>query len=382
MRGFLQLGVDLYRHIHLSQSISSLNKGLDVVNRLHVWSWMPHLAARVYFYLGLCNVDLGQPENAQMYFRRAFMLNPAMKIQKGYYPNRTERAIRAAFTDFRASLHVPDLPPQFDPGKVMRQEKADAAVFVYAYKSGTGHTVLGVRIIDPGLKQGHFDREFDSPADTDIDTGIRALADAFLSCARLPWKRMHKSGKPYKLIMDTTALYTFYAKYPTRRFFHNAGFNLSFSFPVQHGLDIMGAFELATSIGDPYHDMVEGLTSYRVHVGASYYFQWPWGQIFLTPGLSIGYLGGYKITTNANCKFLGPDGPGCLPTSFDKGGNAITFSLSVLFGVRLKLTRVLFFRLSAEVEGLFAEIPLSGHQSMTDLNFPIGFQAGLSYRFQ
>lgn len=379
LRGFLQLGMELYRHINLKQAMVILQKGLKVAKKLQAWYWKPDLIAQFYFYLGLCNVDLGHAEYAQRYFRRAFMLHPSIKIQKGYYTKQTERVLAAAFSDYRASLRIPNFPAQYSPPSALHHEKADAAVFVYAYKRA-GHDVFGIRIIDPSLKDGHFDREFDSE-DALKKTGVAAFATAFLSCADLPWKRKQHQNKVKRIFMDTTAVYMFYAKYPTRRFLHNAGFNLAFSFPVRRNLDIVGGFSLATTMGDAYGDMINGFTSYRLSVGVSYYYKWSWGDVFITPGLSIGYLSGYTITTNANCKFLGPNGPGCQPNAFSKGGDALTFALSSKIGVRFRLAESLYFTLAFEVSGFFAEIPFSGHHSMTDLNFPIGSEAGLSYKF-
>lgn len=380
LRGFLQLGTELYRHIKLSQAKVILQKGLKVIKKLHAWSWMPGLAAQFYFYLGLCNIDLGHPEDAQMFFRRVFILDPTMKIQTGYYPRHTERAFDAAFLDYRASLRIPDFSAQYSPLDVLHREKAEAAVFVYAYKRA-GHDVFGIRVIDPTLKDGHFDREFDSEKAVE-KFGVQAFANAFLACARLPWKQHHKKKRPRRIFMDTTALYMFYAKYPTRRFLHNAGFNLGFSFSIRRNLDIVAGFSLATSLGDAYGDMVNGFTIYRFRVGVAYSYGWSWGHVFVSPGISIGYLGGYTITTNANCKFLGADGPGCQPKSFNKGGDAITFSLSARVGIRFKLAEALFFTLATDVSGFFAEIPLSGHHSVNDLNLPIGFEGGLSYKFR
>jgi len=380
LRGFLQLSMELYRHIKLEQSVVTLKKGLDVVKKLHVWSWMPHLAAQFYFYLGLCNIDMGKAEDAQRYFRRVFMLNPGLRIQQGYYPNKTEKVIMAAFLDYRSSLRIPSFTAEYNPDVVQKGEKANASAFVYAYKQD-GHNVFGVRIIDANLKDGHFDREFGDEKAIE-QTGIQAFVNAFVSCALLPWKRTHKKKKPDRIYMDTTALYMFYAKYPTRRFLHNAGFNLGFSFPVGRSLDVVAGFSLATSMGDAYGDMVDGLTVYRLRVGVAYSYAWSWGHIFVSPGMAMGYLSGYTITTNANCKFLGPNSPGCQPTSFNKGGDAITFSISARVGVRFMLAQALLFTISVDASGFFAEIPLSGHHSMSDLNFPIGFQAGLSYKFR
>jgi len=210
LRGFLQLGIEFYRNLQSDKAKETLKRGLKLALSFNVWAWKPALLSRFYFYLGLCSIDLKQPMEAYGYFRKVFMLNPAMKVQKGYYPEPVEKAIAVAFKDVVTSMEHPvDSPAGFSLSAFMKKERANAVVMVYA-RIKDGQRMFGIAIIDPDIKDGRFQRDF--PATEGVSDSVSAMVEAYLACAHLPWKRPPTKKWSNRIFMDTTGVYQFYAK--------------------------------------------------------------------------------------------------------------------------------------------------------------------------
>ncbi len=379
IRGFLELGIELYRELKIKEAVKILNRALVMAQKTQsVWKY-PYLLARVYLYLGLSQMELNNKDQAILFFRYMFELKPHTEFLKGYFPARVEDAMRVGYLNARASAMDTVYCSKCSVQQIQRAANVDAIIWLLR-PFGT-KSIVKLIIYDRNLPQKFFIRKLLLKDLSMTKELLNAALNAYIACLPLDYKKKKRFGDMHNLFMETGAQYLIYSRYPTRKPFHNLGVNFALDYRIRSNLMMSLFFDLATSIGDPYDDLIKGFSTYMAGLGPVYLFSWKWGMVYAGPLLNITYVSPYTITTNPNCKFFGKDGPGCNKNSLKRRGPSVLLGFSSRMGTKIHIFKGLYAMSELRFTAFFSELTMSQNYIMWELNFPFSVILGFSYGF-
>jgi len=375
VRGMLHLGIERYRDIRLGEAIETLQAAIALAQASFIDLLNPSLVADLHLYLGLCLLETGKPEMAHVALKNMFLHAPGRRFRAGWFPEREEKALRAAALDFVES------PPRENPLDTTERMEAfldsrgaDALAYMYMWPDRTGSTVLETRVFEKVA--GAADR-IEVSRDTRVWKGpesASAAISAWLACADLP-SRVDTARRLPRLFLDTSFSYSMFATdNTTRTGFHNLGLAVGLAYQVQPGLDVFMKVNVYNSIEDRYGDLLDDFWSLRTSMGGGYSAVFSWGRVFTHFGFEMDYLSGFRSSTDPRCK-LWPDAPD-LCASSEVSEPSFLFGATGMVGVNVFLSRSVYLTVQVGFSGYFVS---SGE--LSDLNLPWLSEIGLGYAF-
>lgn len=387
-RGFLHLGIELYRNLRVDDAVQALDKGIEAGRTEFLDLSDPRQMFDLYFYLGLSYVEQGRTALAHVAFKNMFLVAPQeasrrMEFRRGYLPSAAEEAIRTAVVDF-----VETSPQEVPLGSLERVADllkitgTTALVDVFVGSEPRRQAVLSVRVFEtvpgersvrPVLSRRHQFADIEHARDL-----LSRDISAWLACTDLPSRTPPRERFP-RFYLDTTGVYSLFLQHkPTRNVFHNAGFGFGLSYQILKEMDFFVRWNISTSFPDRYNDLIAGFTGIRLHTGVGYTLGGTWGRFFVHTGLDLQYLTDFASSTDPSCKidawrgnpeFCKPEHVVRLPYRL-LGGSAVVIGVDVnLFGPiygTFKVGAAIYF---------FPAGPGS------PLNFPLIGETGLGYAF-
>ncbi len=386
-RGYLHLGIELYRNLRVDDAVRTLEKGVEAGRAEFLDILDPRRMFDLYLYLGLSYLEQGRTALAHVAFKNMFLVAPTEALdrpefRRGYLPAAAEDAIRAAAVDFvETSPQEVPLGSLERAASLLKAARARALVDVFVATEPGRKAVLSVRVFEvapgertvrPVLSRKHAYLRNDIARDL-----LSRDVSAWLACTDLPSREPPRLRLP-RFYMDTAGAYALFLRHPTRNVFHNAGFGAGLSYQILKELDFFVRINLLTSFPDKYNDLLSGFTSIRFHTGVGYTLGGTWGRFFVHTGLDVQYLTDFVSSTDPSCKISAwtnnPDF--CNPAHVERlpyrllGGAGVAVGVDViLFGpiyVTFKVGAATYF---------FPAGPAS------PLNFPLVGEAGLGYAF-
>ena len=387
-RGFVHLGVELYRNLRIEDAVQTLEKGAEAARGAFLDLVDPSNAMTLYLYLGLSYLEQERPAMAHVAFKNMFAIGPAalakrQEFHPGYLPPAAQDAIRAAAVDFLESA-AGDVPfgslertaallkaagvRTLVEVQIVQRTARSAGMSVRVIESGPAAT--GVRVSWSRLHPIRDDRSA-------VDLLSRDLS-AWVACTDLPSREPPRNLLP-RFYLDTAGAYSLFLRHePTRNLFHTAGFGAGLSYQILSEMDFFVRLNLLTSFPDRYNDLVSGFTSIRLHTGVGYTLRGAWGRFFVHTGLDLQYLTDFLSSTDPACKVdAWRENPAfCDPSHVER----LPYRLLGGAGVMLGVDVILFGPIYAtfKVGGSTYFFP-AGPRS--PLNFPVVGEAGLGYAF-
>jgi len=376
-RGFLHLGMELYRQIRLKDAIAALEKGVDAAASEFLDVAEPDLASDLYLYLGLSYLEQGSAALAHVAFKNMFFVTPQRRLKKGYFPAEAETAIKAAAVDFQKTFAV-DVPMGGIARALAFRKAASVVAVVYVYLTGsaTGERVE-VRVLEPGEKGAGFSQStgFAFRDRLSAAEGVGRAVSAWIACAALPSRERPRHDLP-RFLMDTSGGYALFLRHPTREPFHAAGFGVGFAWQVRENLDTFARVNLFTSFPDRYDDLVQGFTSVRMVAGVGYSGQWSWGRVFLHFGLEGHYLSDFVSSTNPDCKLFGVGTEWCGPGDVDRLKSRFLTGINGSAKIDVVVGGPIYLAFQTGFAAYFYPLPPD-----SPLNYPFTAELGLGYAF-
>lgn len=378
-RGFLHLGIELYRSIRLRNAIDALEKGIEAARSEYLDVVDPKLLSDLYLYLGLSYLEEGSSALAHVAFKNLFFVRPGRVFLKGYFPVQAEQAIRAAAVDF-----VRTFPKDWPLGSAARTSRfarstgARQVVYVFLVRWEGGSRVA-VKVMGPSGRDGaiaeEFGDEFPLKTGDDARERLSRTLSAWLACTDLPSRVEPESERP-DFYMDTSGAYSLFLKYPTRNVFHNAGFGVGLSYQILENLDFFTRLNLFTSFPDKFNDLVSGYTAFRAILGVGHTLRGDWGRMFVHTGLDFHYLSDFASSTDPNCKLFGVDSGFCAASEVKHLPYRFLGGISVTLGANVTISGPIYLLIQAGVTAYFFPAGLEA-----PLNYPLTAEIGLGYAF-
>jgi hypothetical protein len=378
-RGFLHLGIELYRNLRQKDALTALEKGIESALGDFLDVFEPDLVSDLYLYQGLTYLEQGSAALAHVAFKNLFFVAPQRRFKRGYFPAEAEAAIRAAAVDFQKTQN-----PEAPFGSIQRaasflKATGTTAVFYLFLVPAQGGERVEVRVIEPSSKGGGSAVGYASgQAWKDVEAGKEAVSravSAWLACAALP-SREPERVRAAKIYLDTAAAASLYIRSPTRSVFFNSGFGLGLSYQLQEHLDTFGRLNLLTSFPDRYNDLIDDFTALRTIVGIGYSLPWNGGRMFLHTGLEVQYLSDFLSSKNPDCKFFGPKNTACPSSDVSRLASKFFIGMNAALGVDVLVVEPLYFMAQTGISAYFYPVG-----SGAPLNFPFALEIGFGYAF-
>lgn len=386
-RGFLHLGIELYRNLRVDDAVLTLEKGVEtgLVEYLDVLD--PPRMFDLYLYLGLSYVEQGRVGLAHVAFKNMFLVAPREafrrpEFRRGYFPAAAEEAIRAAAVDFvQTSPQEVPLGSTERTADLLKATGSKALVDIYLTNGASRKGLLSIRIHEPVPNERSvrtaWARRHPYPGPREAQDLISRDISAWFACTDLPSRLPPRERMP-RFYMDTTGSYVLFLRHPTRNVFHNAGFGVGLAYQILRELDFFARVNLLTSFPDKYNDLIAGFTSIRFHTGVGYTLQGAWGRFFVHTGLDLQYLTNFVSSTDPACKIAAwTNNPEfCNPAHVERLPYRFLGGAGVVIGVDVFLLGPIYvtFKVGAATY-FFPAGPAS------PLNFPLVGEAGLGYAF-
>ncbi len=218
-------------------------------------------------------------------------------------------------------------------------------------------------------------------AGAELSLGLVAAAEAYVSrlaaCAHprtLP-PRAAEAGQAGRFYLDTGFGYFVFLEAPTSYAFDNIGAFFRATYMATEHFFVTGYFGLAFSGNDREGDLLATFNTFRGALSVGVSMDFDWIRPFFSSGLEVASTTGFSVTHATVCKTYGVNDRECPPSAVQGYAPASSVGLSSSLGVNVGLDPVFFV---AGATFSFSVFPLD---SGTALNFPVGFDVGVQYRF-
>ena len=208
-------------------------------------------------------------------------------------------------------------------------------------------------------------------------TRLEPALARWLDCVTIPIRAgadTPRTSQPF--FMDTSAAYALYLRQPTRQLFHSVGFAAGVASQVRPGLEWFARINMFTSLADPYRDLLHAFNSVRLLAGVGFAVQWRYVRLWARPGIDLHTFGRFIVTDDPNCKLFGESHRLCDASTVRTLEQGVLAGFHLAIGGDVALGRRFF--VTARLSGTAYILPLS---SADELNYPLGAEAGLGYRF-
>jgi len=205
---------------------------------------------------------------------------------------------------------------------------------------------------------------------------IDAMLSRFTSCIEpKPLPIPEQEGEAGRVYLDTGFAYYVFLESPTTSPFDNIGAMFAVTYMFTDNLSVAGRFGLAFSGGDKESDLRSTFNTFRGNISLGVSADFEWIRPYFYSGIEVAQPTAFIVTNNQTCKIFDVDDEFCPPGavhSFDI--DALT-GLSAAAGFAIGIDPVF---VTTEASFAFYVLPTDIGK---DLNFPIGFDLGLEYRF-
>ncbi|MCO4760894.1 MAG: hypothetical protein KC502_05280 [Myxococcales bacterium] len=370
-----RLGLEYYLGLSSAQAIRSLEESVRLYREVYRDVSSPKAYADAQFMLGVSLVDAGNAPQGHVALKAAFAISPQRRFRQGFFPPRVERALHAAMTDYLSTgRHSRPYGSAARLGNIAKKLSVDAVITVAVRndKQGNAEVLLSAY----HARRNRFEADVALPISATMSQ-LEGTLTRWLDCVPIQSRVGAKSKSRSKpVFMDTSAAYAQFLVQPTRKVFHSVGFAAGVSQLVRPGLEWFARVNMFTSLSDPNRDLLHAFNSVRLLAGVSFVLKRGAFRFWLRPGFDLHAFGKFFASIDPDCKLFGESHHLC------DAGTVRTLQQDLLMGFHLAAgTHVALgrrFFVSTHVSGSAYIFPLS---NTDDLNFPIGVQAGLGYRF-
>lgn len=370
-----RLGLEYYLGLSSARAIQSLEESVGLYRSIYQDVSSPKAHADAQFMLGVSLVDAGNTVQGHVALKAAFAIQPRRRFRQRFFPPRVERALHAALTDYLSTgAHTRPFGDATRLGQLARRLKVDAVVTV-AVRFDANHNPE-VLLSAYHARRNRFEADVRLPMAA-TSTQLEPALARWLDCVPIS-SRSGSRAQPasQRVFMDTSAAYALYLRQPTRQLFHSVGFAAGVAWQVRPGLEWFVRGNMFTSLSDPYRDLLQAFNSVRVLVGVGFALQWRYIRLWARPGIDVHAFGRFIATTDPNCKLFGEEHRLCDAETVSSLNQDYLAGFHLALGGDVALGRRFF--VTARVSGTAYILPLS---SADDLNYPVGLEAGLGYRF-
>ncbi len=376
-----------YRELRTAAAVAGLDEARGRLRRVFYEVVNGPRVAEACLLLGLARAELGpSAENlAQLAFREMFFYDPAIRLRRGYYPHKTERLIEDAQAAFLLTYprgqplgeRQPEEPNR--EGPLLRQLGRDALVYLSLERDTAGQLYFVLHVFE-GRRDIYsitFRERFRADSLAELVSWLDRVVARWMSCAVFePLAAPPRKGRSFWL--DANVAHSLFLKSPTREVFNEVGFGLGFAYQLLDAFDIHAQLNVFTVIEDPNKDLVRTFNAVRAVVGGGFTFMGRYVRGFVHPGLEFQYLSDFASTNDPRCKFWKGD-PGelaNLPCRVIDLDSHYLFGVNITVGVNFVLGQNFLLGLQAGLTYCF--LPIG---TISELNLPMTFQAGIGYAF-
>ena len=343
--------------------------------------FFPEEVARAYEYLGLIYASQNRDEEAVSVFIRMLELDPTRVLVHPFYFEGTEARFREArkrLLDSRAAG-----PNENDRGVLRRLGDAvDASIVISAFvvqKGETSELVIFAYRRD-GEQQTFLPVERVAlSGDPDVDRErANRLASRIAACVEplpAPAPRPPDSDKGHLYVDSSFAYYVFFVT-DTGATFPNLGLSVNASYLLTDNFALVSRVNFLTAGDDPSREQLTDFTTIRLSLGGGFSFRLAggWVRPYLNITGEAANFGRFERTTSFFCK-VNPDSSECETDDIVSEAPGWLYGAATRAGVSMKLYRDLYVTVGGGLSFYF--IP----RDLPALNFPLGFDSGLEYRF-
>lgn len=359
----------------------NLREATEAYEQVEAPVFFPDEVARAYEYLGLIYASQDRREEAVEVFVRMLELDPTRVLIHPFYFEATEARFREARAQLLASREGG--PNEKDRGVLRRLgEAVDASIVMTAYVVQTGDkTELVLFAFRRDGQQETFlpIQRIELSGDPIVDRErANRLASRIAACVEplpVPEPEPPDSDKGH-IYLDSTFSYYFFFVTDTGASFPNLGLAIDGSYLLTDNFALVARVNFLTAGDDPSGEQLTDFTTVRLSLGGGFSFRLANG--YVRPYLNItgeaANFGRFERTTSFFCK-VNPEGSPCDPDDIVSEAPGWLYGAATRAGVSFKLYRGLHATVGGGLSFYF--IP----RDLPALNFPLGFDSGLEYRF-
>ena len=370
-----RLGLEYYLGLSSSQAIQSLEEAARLYRTVFQDVAAPKAYADAQFMLGVSLVGAGNTVQGHVALKAAFATQPLRRFRQRFFPPRVEQALHGALLDYLSTgAHARPYGDGARLSRLARRLNVDAVITVAVRYDKNHRAEVLLAAYRP--RRDQVETELHLPMSATA-TQLEAGLGRWLDCVPIPTRAGTTAPRISRpLRMDTSAAYALYLRQPTRQLFHSVGFAAGLNQQIRPGLGWFARVNMFTSLSDPYRDLLHAFNSVRVIAGVSFALTWPTFRLWARPGVDVHTFGRFIATVDPNCKLFGEKHRLCDASTVSTLDQSVLAGFHLALGGDVNLGRRFF--VTARISGTAYILPLS---SVSDLNYPLGVEAGLGYRF-
>jgi tetratricopeptide (TPR) repeat protein len=343
--------------------------------------FFPDEVARAYEYLGLIYASQGRKDEAVEVFVRMLELDPTRVLVHPFYFEATEarfREARARLLNSRAN------GPNDNDRSVLRRigEAVDGSLVITAFVVQTGdksELVLFAFRRDGESQTFLPVQRVELTGDPAIDVErANRLASRIAACVEplpTPAPKAPESDKGTLYVDSTFSYYVFFVT-ETGATFPNLGLSIDGSYLLTDNFAMVARVNFLTAGDDTSGEQLTDFTTIRLSLGGGFSFRLAggWVRPYLNITGEAANFGRFERTTSFFCK-VNPESSECDQDDIVSEASGWLYGVATRAGVSFKLYRDLYATVGGGLSFYF--IP----RDLPALNFPLGFDSGLEYRF-
>lgn len=375
-RDYYLLAQEEYRTLRSAEADQHLRKAVEVFDSIYYDLVEPEAMSQVLLLMGVNLVERSDGPAAHLAFKRALMLAPGLRVQKGYYPPAVESALEVACEDVHASLDGMPLSSLDRALGLMTSEHIDWLVFpIVRYQAETGKQQLVFAVLDRDKRSVGYHEEIPLGEATGDAEEASRIVSRWSACASFRTAGGALKEGPGDWTFSGGYEHLIFLRSPTRSLINAWGFSFNTSRYLVPSFGLVAKVQFLNSYPDRFGDMLDDLRSFRLMVGPAFSLSGEWWRIYVVPGAEAHLLGSFRTSTAPGCKFFAPDSQGysalCDSSDVREYELVLQGGINLSFGGQLFFANLLFLDFS--VSGTTYFFPLN---RSFDMNFPISFELG------
>jgi hypothetical protein len=390
------LGIEEFGQYEIESSIADLEDSVRFYREAHTALSDPREVAPAYEYLARGYLERAhlQPDRAteaepmaRQAFKEMIRLNPAAPIREGLYPPEVVAQFQQAFLELMRDDGRELSMSDSAAAELLQRWHLDVIVYPFFLRDASGsrlvfevHAVEGIHV--------QLDAEsfrtvvpLASSQEAALDQVDRAFS-RFLACLPVRYRPPppRAPGDAGRSFLQAGWSASVYGDKPTDAQFLNQGVSLTYDYHLTDNLGFFGRANIQFGGRDPNGDLLSGFTSTRTALGVALSYRFGLLRLFLGTGLEVNFVSSFTATDDFWCKVTGGRfetfgvGQDCLPSDVTHQAAVTLLGPYLMPGASFDL---------APPFGLYLLGSFAFYVSSTSahIDFPIGGEAGIEYRF-
>ena len=384
-------GIEQFGEYELDSAIYSLRSALERYAAAQASQTDPEAVALAHMYLARALLEQANSDEenrdylsmlARENFEEMIRLDSNLNFRAGLYPEHVVALFRQAYlallenNGMRLGLHTSVAETH------VNRHMLDYLVYPYIIRTGGGIQLV-VQVFD--VETGSFDVfweviELTSETRTSIER-VNRLISRFVAC--VPVRRNPPppvvGGDAQHLFLQAGWSAAAYGSKPTAEQFLNQGIVLSLDYHFTDNFAVLARATMLFGSRDPAGNLLDGFNSIRSALGVAFSFRFGLLRLSLATGIELNRVSGFEATDEFWCKVsdgeLGTFGSSdCIDEELSTQPPGLLVGPFIMPGFSFEI----FSPFSLFLNGTFA-FYLS--DSDTEIDFPLGGEVGIEYRF-